>query len=329
LGPIVPETKRRRARPTGDCYYIPQDAAGLPARLRQRLVAGKKPVPAFPTALQVQTQSGCNAACAFCPNQKTLRTLSHGRMDEALFRKIVDECVAHRPRRISPFLMNEPLLDPGLPERIRYIAAKLGPGTATRINTNASRLEGEMARELLRCGLDSLVISFHGLSKEAYEASMAGLRFEENLERVNAFAALWREAPDPKPVVSITMLRTRLIEPEIPRIRAYWAERGLPTRIRGLGNRASVCVEGADLNLDGWEPYISCTRLVNQACILYNGDAVLCCTDWDRTTVLGNLRERPLAEVWNGETAVDTRRRYLAGDVDGILCGRCKRTGEV
>ncbi len=323
----MPTAKRRR-RSTGDHYYIPQDSPGLLASLRQRLFARKKPVPAFPAIIQIQTQSGCNAACAFCPNRKTLATLSHGRMDDALFRKIVDECLAHHPRRISPYLMNEPLLDPDLPERIRYIATRKGPATTIRINTNASRLEGDMARELLRCGLDSLLISFHGLSKEVYEESMRGLCFEENLERVNAFLALWRAAPQPKPKVHITMVRTRLIEPEIPRIQAYWAERGLRADIHCLGNRAHLSVEDANLNPGRWEPFTTCKRLIRQAYILYNGDAVLCCVDWERTTVLGNLRENSLADVWNGPVAVNIRRRYFAGDLDGLLCARCKRARE-
>jgi len=275
--------------------------------------------------IQIQTQSGCNAACAFCPNKKTLSTLSHGRMDEALFRKIVDECVAHQPSRISPYLMNEPLLDPDLPERIRYVASKKGPRTEVEINTNASKLEGDMARELLCCGLDAMSISFHGLSKESYEASMVGLSFDENLRRVNDFAALWRAAPEPKPEVRITMVRTKLTEPETPRIRAYWAERGLKARIRPLGNRAHVSVEEARLNPNAWEPFVSCTELVRQAFIIYNGDAVLCCADWERSTVVGNLRERSLHEVWNGERYVEIRRRYFAGDLEGLLCARCKR----
>jgi len=281
------EKKRRPRSPTGERYYIPQDVTSPLARLHQRLVARKRPVPRFPRTIQIQTQSGCNAACAFCPNKKTQTTLSHGRMDEALFRKIVDECVAHRLRRISPYLMNEPLLDPDLPERIRYIASKKAPRTIVSINTNASKLEGDMARQLLRCGLDRLSISFHGISKDTYEASMVGLSFEENLERVNAFAALLREAPEPKPETLITMVRTRLIEPEIPRITAYWAERGLRAAIRRLGNRAHVSVDEARLNADRWEPFVSCKRLVRQAYIIYNGDACWAISASDRSPRCG------------------------------------------
>jgi len=317
--------KRKKRRPTGERFYLPQDVTSPIARLYRRYVKGQRPVPLFPPIVQVETQSGCNAACAFCPNKKTMATLPQGRMDEALFRKIIDEAVAYGPERISPYLNNEPLLDPDLPDRIRYIASKKRPSTEISINTNASRLEGGLARELLRCGLNALHISFHGISKESYEASMRGLNFEENLRRVDDFLALWREAPEPKPHVHVTMVHSKLIEAEIPRIRAYWGERGIKAVIRPLGNRAHVAVEQANLNPGEWLPFVHCKELIHQAVIIYNGDVLLCCVDWERSTVLGNLRDQSLYEVWNGPKFLDIRRRYFSGNVQGILCGRCKR----
>ena len=319
------KNKRNRSRATCERYYIPQDVTSPLARLYRRYVKGQRPVPRFPPILQIQTQSGCNAACAFCPNKKTLTTLTHGRMDGALFRKIVDEAVQHDPERISPYLMNEPLLDPDLPERIRYIASKKRPCTEISINTNASRLEGDLARELLRCGLDSLHISFHGISKESYEASMRGLNFDENLQRVNDFLALWRAAPPPRMGVHVTMVHSKLIEPEIPRIKAYWAERGVKAAIRPLGNRAHIAVEQSNLNPGAWVPFTACKELIHQAFILYTGEALLCCVDWERSTVMGDLRTQTLSEIWNGEKYLDIRRRYFSGNIQGTLCGNCKR----
>jgi MoaA/NifB/PqqE/SkfB family radical SAM enzyme len=317
--------KKKHRRATSERFYLSQDITNPITRAYWRVIKHKKPVPAFPKIIQIQTQSGCNAACAFCPNKKTIKTLPQGKMQEDLFCKIIDEVVQYVPKRISPYLMNEPLLDPDLPDRIGYIAERKRPTTKVAINTNASKLDKDMARELLRCGLDAMAISFHGLTKDVYETGMVGLSFDENLERVNIFLEMWRTALDPKPDVHITMVNTKLIEPQIPQIHEYWNARGVKAQIRPLSNRAHVAVDQCRMNPEDWEPFVWCKELIRQAFIVFTGDAVLCCADWERSTVLGNLRKQTLYEIWNGKKAVDIRRRYFSGHTKGLLCGHCKR----
>ena len=79
-----------------------------------------------PDHVQIQTITGCNARCIFCPNNKTRKKIRTGiRMDWDLYRSIVDQCVELNVRRYSVYLMNEPMLDKELPERIAYIAAQI------------------------------------------------------------------------------------------------------------------------------------------------------------------------------------------------------------
>ena len=79
-----------------------------------------------PDHVQIQTITGCNAGCVFCPNGKTQRKIPLGRrMDWGLYRSIVDQCVALGVRRYSLYLMNEPLLDRELPERIATISTRI------------------------------------------------------------------------------------------------------------------------------------------------------------------------------------------------------------
>ena len=65
-----------------------------------------------PPRVQIQTQSGCNARCVFCPNEAVLKSdLSQGRMPFGEFQRVIDELAETAPRRISLYLQNEPLLD--------------------------------------------------------------------------------------------------------------------------------------------------------------------------------------------------------------------------
>ena len=77
-------------------------------------------VSSAPDHVQIQTITGCNAKCIFCPNGKTRRKIPRGRrMGWDLYRSIVDQCIELGRRRYSVYLMNEPMLDRELAERWR------------------------------------------------------------------------------------------------------------------------------------------------------------------------------------------------------------------
>jgi hypothetical protein len=86
-------------------------------RLANRLT--RRPVPSFPRTIQIQTFTGCNADCIFCPYGESYETQPKGKMPPELFRRIIDEAAEHGVRRISPCLMNEPLMDRDLFEKVR------------------------------------------------------------------------------------------------------------------------------------------------------------------------------------------------------------------
>ncbi len=119
------------------------------------------------------------------------------------------------------------------------------------------------------------------------------------------------------------MVRTKAIEEELPDIMAYWNTRGVRVNVRPLENRARREIAATGLNPKTWKPFSFCNRLFEQAYILYNGGVILCCVDWERTTILGNLREQSLKEVWNSPGFLEIRRRYLAENLKGLLCQKC------
>ncbi len=303
-------------------YYAPQETPLL-KKLFYRFRPNAVPVGDFPEDVLFETVSGCNARCTFCPNGNGGSKIPQGRMDWELFTKIIDESLRHPVKRISPYLMNEPLLDRGLAKKIRYIADRRTNGVSLKINTNAALLDEEAARGLIDSGLDRLNISCHGISKVAYEESMKGLRLETTLANVDRFLELRRAAGCKKPRVTVTMVKTKIIEQEIPQIKQYWGARGVSVHIRQLENRASAAIAGKGIEASGWKNFSWCKRLFSQANILTNGDMILCCVDYGYTTVLGNVGQTSLKDVWNSEKARDIRRRFLRGDMEGLLCGAC------
>ncbi|RLD98022.1 MAG: radical SAM protein [Aquificota bacterium] len=303
-------------------YYLPQETGTLKA-LYKRLIRKERPLPPFPRVIQIQTKSGCPARCVFCPNSIVGPKLTHGEMEWDLFTKIADEITRHSVARISPYLMNEPLLDRRLGDKIRYLADRKQPDTVIKINSNGALLDDETGEQLIESGLDRINFSVHGIRKETYESQMVGLKLEKVLENIDRFLELKKRKGASKPRVRVTMVRTKAIEEELPEIMAYWKARKVKVNVRPLENRAMKEIAATGLNPKKWKPFSFCNRLFEQAYILYNGDVVLCCVDWERTTILGNLREQSLEEIWNSPRFTEIRKRYLVGDLKGLLCQKC------
>lgn len=303
-------------------YYLPRYTGAFEGFYR-RIVKKERPLPAFPRVIQIQTRTGCNAKCVFCPNSLLADKIPSHAMEWELFTKIADEITRHPVARISPYLMNEPLMDRELGEKIRYLAERKQPGTVIKINSNGALLDEEMGEQLIESGLDRINFSVHGIRKETYESQMVGMRLERVLENIDRFLALREKKGSTRPRVRVTMVRTQAIEKELDEIMAYWKKRGVKVNVRPLENRAQKEIAAKSLNPKKWRPFTFCNRLFEQAYVLSNGDVVLCCVDWERTTILGNLREQTLEEVWNSEQFMEIRRKYLRGDLDGLLCKRC------
>lgn len=113
------------------------------------------PAVPFPEKVMVQTISLCNASCAFCPYPAVSPDLPQGTMEEPVFRRIIDECGEHpeQVERLMLYLMNEPLLDPDIVERINYAKAR-NPTAGIHILTNGSLLTERRGDALIDSALD-------------------------------------------------------------------------------------------------------------------------------------------------------------------------------
>jgi MoaA/NifB/PqqE/SkfB family radical SAM enzyme len=307
-------------------YYLPPPGETRLARLRERVVRRRKPVPAAPVHVQIQTVSGCNASCVFCPNQKTALEIPLGvRMDWDLYRSVVDQCVDLGVRRYSPYLMNEPMLDPELPLRIEVITRRKRRGMWSKINSHGGLFTERMARGLLDSGLDKLHFSVQGIDPAVYFRVMR-LRFEKVLRNIERFLELKQKGGYRLPRVKIVMLDTTEIHGDLPRIRAFWRARGLEINLNQLENRGHHAkIQSDAIAVRPLQPFDWCQRMFDQLYVLHDGRLAQCCADWEQTSILGDLSRERLADVWRGAAYTEQRRRFLEGRVAGMLCDGCTK----
>jgi MoaA/NifB/PqqE/SkfB family radical SAM enzyme len=302
-------------------YYIPGMDSRTWADAAKRLLL--RGVPAFPRVIQIQTQTGCNGACVFCPYEASRDAVPKGKMPDGLYARLLDEIAQDgTARRISPFLMNEPFLDRNLLEKARLMKRRV-PRARVLVTTNAGVLHPSVVDDLVHDNpFHAVYISMQGVEKEPYEDTMRGaLAFEKTMGNVEYLIAR-RNAHAPKLKIVVTMVKTNKIDAE--KAVAFWKARGVEAQYTCLESRGGNNSAFNELNAGDKRVFKDCTRLLKHAYILLNGDMVLCCTDYYKTMVLGNVAESSIRDVWNSPRAREIRRNFLLGNLSKVpLCARC------
>ena len=104
------------------------------------------------------------------------------------------------------------------------------------------------------------------------------------------------------------------------------SEEDIKLYIEPVENRADQQhIRDAAVSARKLEAFSWCRRLMEQIYILYDGRMVQCCADWEQRSVMGDLTRESLADICRGERYTDYRRRFMAGDVKGMICACCRK----
>ncbi len=283
----------------------------------------------FPRFVQLETTRLCNAKCPMCLIDKWDKSTPF--MADDLFEKIAAELVdhAHRIRWVCIQKAGEPLLDKKIAKRIRRL--KDGGIKTVTMSTNASALTGKKGRELLDAGLDELMISFDAVDKETYEKIRVGLNYERVLGNIRTFFRV-RDAHRPE-----TRIRVKGVTFHDPdeakqimlreRWERFWRD------IRKPGDRIYMKAAhnwGNQIEWEGVIPefspdvYHPCVMPWSTVQITAMGTICLCPHDFDGVFDLGDVVEKPIAEVWRNAALERVRRLHATGERNQIeLCRGC------
>lgn len=281
----------------------------------------------FPSYFSIQTTSLCNASCIFCPYKDIKDLFPHKIMDMNLCKKIIDECSNYKNiEKIILYMNNEPLTDPNLIERINYAKEKI-PWASVHILTNGLLLTEKMSEKLINSKLDWIGISFHGIRKETIEKSM-GMPFEVSFKGILNLIEKAKKKRDIKEFIMITFLKHKyLTDNEKEETMNFWKDKGIE-RISYFDGPISRTGNVEDLpKVYHKEKIIGCKSIWADEMlhIVENGKVVLCCMDWRREVILGDLNKQSIYDVWNGERKeIWEMVRGKEEMPDNFLCRRCE-----
>ncbi len=281
----------------------------------------------FPKFLSIQTTSFCNGRCVFCPYDEIKDLFPRKIMDDHLFKKIINECHRHREiERIILYLNNEPLTDPSLIKRINYAKEKV-PWASVHILTNGSLLSNKLADELIDSKLDWIGFSLHGIRQETIEKAM-GIDYESTIERIINFIEKAKVKKNIEDFIMVTFLRHKYLTlKEKEQTMRFWREKGIE-RISYFDGPISRAGNVKGLPQVRHKKIKGCTTIwANEMIhIVENGDVVLCCMDWRREVILGNINKQSIYQVWDSQIYRDARDRRdgRKDSDDDFICKKCE-----
>lgn len=111
------------------------------------------------TVIEIQTKTGCNYSCPFCPQNKEGIELPKGTMEIELYERIISELSALEFSGTIGFGgMDEPLLDERLVEFVS-IARKQCPEATIGVTTNGSLLNKDLIEALVNAGANLITVN--------------------------------------------------------------------------------------------------------------------------------------------------------------------------
>lgn len=302
----------------------------------------KKPVIwGLPFSLSIEPTTACNLGCPECPSGLKKFTRPTGKMNLDHHRKILDK-VSKSVFYINYYFQGEPFLHPQFLELIKD-AKKHKIYTAT--STNAHFIDETKAEEIVKSGLDRLIISIDGLTQETYENYRVHGKLNKVISGTKHMIAAKKKLKSSTPHLIFQFLAVKPNEHEIPEVFELGKKMGIDeVRIKSAqlydfknGNPLMPDSEKYSrykLQSDGtyrlkYTLENKCWRMWSSTVFTWDGKVVPCCFDKDAQHILGDIDNVSMQELWKSEKYQDFRFNILNNRNQIDICKNCSEGSKV
>lgn len=282
---------------------------------RKRLIDNKirKQVLSFPSNFQIQTINCCNGNCLMCPKSKMTQDTVEV-MSKPLFLKIIKEIVEENISHtlIHFYLQNEPFMDHDILNKIRLTKELSKNKIRIELVTNGTFLNDNIQKELRDIDIDVLIISLDAFTKKTYNKIRCGIDFSSVLKNVDKIVNNGYSGN-----IYLGFVKQKDNISELQQFIKYWKNIGrkykkniypyisdLNNRSGDLNNFNSLAIKNNNGNSKGINyrfipKIIPCYVPFLDFNILSNGNVILCCNDYNKKLILGNVASSSIKEIWN------------------------------
>ena len=282
----------------------------------------------MPTFVSVEPAAVCQLRCPACPvgmKGERLKVKGERMMPLEVWHRTLAE-IRETAMTIQFYFQGEPLLNKDLPVMIREAHEA---GLYTIVSTNAQAMTQDLANELVRAGLDRIIVSMDGLTDESYNAYRVG----GSLEKTKVAIRFLREAKEQSPItyhqspiIELQCLRLKTNEHEWAQLKRVYKSLGADrltlktAQLYDYANghplmpsnpRYSRYIQGPDGHFHRKAIGKTCLRVWSGCVITTNGDVLPCCYDKAHAHAYGNIMNAPLRELYSNDQAIAFRRAAL------------------
>ena len=269
----------------------------------------------FPIHLDLEATSACNLKCFMC--FQSFNPPPRGFMDMDLYRKVIDEGAEKGLCSLKLMYRGEPLLHPDIVEMVRY--AKEKGVLEVMFNTNATLLTEEKARGLIEAGLDKIICSVDGYTKEVYESVRIGANFETTLQNIKNLQRIKKEMGTKKPTLRVQMVDTPRNHEQIEGYIKFWGEIADHVAVEDMNDWHDKDLKAVIVSKE-----FDCPMPYQRLIVLYDGKVTICCGNIYGKLVAGDLNKQTVEEVWKGPVMQELRKNLAEGDSHKVqICAEC------
>lgn len=264
----------------------------------------------MPKVIRIENTNFCNSKCTFCPHSKMKR--KKGFMNKETFYNAIDIAVNEGIEEVHLQNFGEPLMDINISNKIKL--CKIYKIKKVAVFTNASLLTKIVSEELIDSGLDEITLSFEGLSKEIYNKIRIGLDYDITAKNIKNLYKIRGDGLKPKIIIQV------VDQFKIKKLKKKF-----------LKDWNKYCDSISFQTLHNWTLDKN-KRHENKFCkipwsyitVLWNGDVVFCCLDYEGKAVMGNVNIQNFQKIWNGKEYKRVRKLLLDNKMKNInLCSKC------
>ncbi|MBS3163143.1 radical SAM protein [Candidatus Woesearchaeota archaeon] len=269
----------------------------------------------LPYSIFMETSSYCNLRCPMCLKLQKNCKFDNKNISLDEYRRIMNQL---GPTMLTLRLWNygEPLINKDIFEMIK-IAKEYKIFTV--LSTNGVLMDKETSRKLLESGLDFLVISFDGASKETYEKNRKHGTFEVVLKNVQDFMDLKKQMKKNDILVSIQFIIMNTNENEVEKIKEIADRFGadkLMLRVLNVVSKKSskLLPKNKDYGIIEKESVKKtnfCSNVWEETVINSTGIVTPCCMDAALEYPFGNAFSEDFKAIWNNAKYTEFREKIL------------------
>jgi len=298
----------------------------------------------YPSYIEIEITTKCNLKCIMC--EHTYWSEPNRDMSFEDFKKIVDQFP--RLKWIGLTGIGESFLNKDFLKMLRYVKSK---GIYIELYDPFYFIDEKIARELIGLGVDKLIASIDGATKETYEKIRVGSDFERVINNVRTLIKLKQEMNSHFPEVEFHYIVSKANFHEMPNyielvasltagntdnkvfftrmLHEYEETKNLfveiPDEIIKITEKKASEL-GVDvlwnLNVPRVKPPINRCVAWYMPFIFVTGHVIPCCSgneanrrEFQKATSLGNVFEQSFKDIWYGKKYTDLRRKIRKGEV--------------